>query len=112
MKHWMQRELAAAYLRWVENCAEARRQRQLLSKALRRLAHGQLSRAFLRWAKHVAKAKKFAEDVRRAKAAEEEKAQAEAVERKRAQVLTSVEMLGCGCLLPLSSAYSTVDGSC
>ena len=86
LKHWMGRVLAAAYMQWAGNCAEARRQRQLLSKALGRLAHRQLSRAFLRWAKHVAKMQRRAEHAKRAKGAEEEKAQVDAAERERAEV--------------------------
>ena len=32
LKHWIERSLAAAYMRWAEHAAEARVQRQLLSK--------------------------------------------------------------------------------
>ena len=54
LKHWIDQQLAAAYMRWAEHTAEIRRQRYVLSKALGRLAHRQLSGAFLRWAEHVA----------------------------------------------------------
>ena len=56
LKHWTERQLAAAYGRWAEHAQEAKVQRQRLSKALGRLAHRQLSGAYLRWAEHVAEA--------------------------------------------------------
>ena len=53
LKRWSNRQLQPAFLRWVENFAEIRRQVGIINRIVRRWTNKTLSTSFFKWSNNV-----------------------------------------------------------